>query len=281
MNPVKWMGALVLPLFSLLFMATIFGRGTMDQLPVGIVDHDATIASRQLARRVDASPSLSVRRHYVDEAEARAALQRKEIYGYLRIPYDYEARLGSGRKVTLVYAYHYALLSVGARVSAAFRTALAGEALPFVGLNFPQGNVNLNYVNYLAYPFFMVLLQVLCLVLTIYVCGQGERLLPYTLCFAAVSLLAHGVFYGWMGIPLEGSVWVRWLASVVFLCVMQGLGVVIHRLSPDQGTAMSAGSMIGSLGATLCGVTFPLIAMDAPVRWLSALFPIRWFMELL
>jgi ABC-2 type transport system permease protein len=56
--------------------------------------------------------------------------------------------------------------------------------------------------------------------------------------------------------------------------------MIILRLSPDFSTAMSAGSMVGSLGATLCGVTFPLFAMEAPVRWAAAVFPIRWFMSL-
>ena len=37
--------------------------------------------------------------------------------------------------------------------------------------------------------------------------------------------------------------------------------------------------MIGSLGATLSGVTFPVVFMDAPVYWASFLFPVRHFME--
>jgi ABC-2 type transport system permease protein len=274
---------LVFPLFTLCFMATIFGTGTLDSLPVGVVDHDFTSASRRVVRQVDASPSLKVTHHFVDEAEARKALQRKEVYGYLRIPYHFEEELLAGRKPTLVYAYHYALLSVGSRVSTAFRTALAGNTAPFVGVNFPQRNVNLNYAVYLAYPFFFVLLQALCLLVTIYT----RRMWPYGLGFAAVSLLAHGILFGWMGIPVPGwegtdlplavAVLWLWLLSVGLLVATQGLGLLIRRLSTDLSTAMSAGSMIGSLGATLCGVTFPLFAMEAPVRWLSTLFPIRWF----
>jgi ABC-2 type transport system permease protein len=37
--------------------------------------------------------------------------------------------------------------------------------------------------------------------------------------------------------------------------------------------------MIGSLGATLSGVTFPVEFMDTPVYWASFLFPVRHFME--
>ena len=74
-----------LPLFSLVFMATIFGNGQMENLPVGVVDADYTSASRSIVRMVDATPALRVTHCYANEAEAGEAVQRKEIYGYLLI----------------------------------------------------------------------------------------------------------------------------------------------------------------------------------------------------
>ena len=47
----------VLPLFCLLFMATIFGDGQMENIPIGIVDLDATATSRQIARTVASVPT--------------------------------------------------------------------------------------------------------------------------------------------------------------------------------------------------------------------------------
>ena len=37
---------IVLPLFCVFFMATIFGSGQMENLPIGIVDLDQTATSR-------------------------------------------------------------------------------------------------------------------------------------------------------------------------------------------------------------------------------------------
>lgn len=37
---------IVLPLFTLFFMATIFGNGQMENIPIGIVDQDNTATSR-------------------------------------------------------------------------------------------------------------------------------------------------------------------------------------------------------------------------------------------
>ena len=62
---------LVLPLFTLFFMATIFGNGQMENIPIGIVDQDNTATSRDITRRMSAVPTFRVVRHFVDEAEAR------------------------------------------------------------------------------------------------------------------------------------------------------------------------------------------------------------------
>lgn len=36
---------IILPLFTLFFMATIFGNGQMENIPIGIVDQDNTATS--------------------------------------------------------------------------------------------------------------------------------------------------------------------------------------------------------------------------------------------
>lgn len=46
----------VLPLLCLFFMATIFGNGQMENIPVGIVDLDNTATSRNISRRISAAP---------------------------------------------------------------------------------------------------------------------------------------------------------------------------------------------------------------------------------
>ena len=63
----------VLPLFCLFFMATIFGNGQMENIPVGIVDLDNTATSRNISRRISAAPTFRVTEHFTDEADARRA----------------------------------------------------------------------------------------------------------------------------------------------------------------------------------------------------------------
>ena len=57
------------------------------------------------------------------------------------------------------------------------------------------------------------------------------------------------------------------------------MALLLYAIFPVMGLIISVASMIGSLGATLSGVTFPIVFMDAPVYWASYLFPVRHFME--
>lgn len=305
---------IVLPLFSLVFMATIFGHGQMENLPVGVVDADQTSLSRSIVRMVDATPELQVTKKYANETEARKAIQRKEIYGYLLIP--------SGIK-SLCYYYHNAMLSVGGELHSTFETILKQVSVTpivteAVGLGESQTNItsflipiseeemvsynpNRNYAIYLSQPFFFVFLQVLLLLVTTYALGSESKfgtsdewlqmakgnigiavigkLLPYTFIFMVMGVLANVVFFNWMKMPLPCSLWVMIGITILFILATQALALLLYAIFPVLSLIISVVSMIGSLGATLSGVTFPVNFMDTPVYWASFLFPIRHFME--
>ena len=305
---------IVLPLFSLVFMATIFGHGQMENLPVGVVDADHTSLSPSIVRMVDATPELQVTKQYANETEARKAIQRKEIYGYLLIP--------SGIK-SLCYYYHNAMLSVGGELHSTFETILKQVSVTpivteAVGLGESQTNItsflvpvsekemvsynpNRNYAIYLSQPFFFVFLQVLLLLVTTYALGSESKfgtsdewlqmakgniglavigkLLPYTFIFIAIGVLANDVFFNWMKMPLPCSLWVMNGITILFILATQALALLLYAIFPVLSLIISVVSMIGSLGATLSGVTFPVNFMDTPVYWASFLFPIRHFVE--
>ena len=325
---------ILLPLFCLFFMATIFGNGQMENIPIGIVDQDNTAASRTIARRIAATPTFRVTEHFTDEASARQALQRKEIYGYLSIPPQFEQKTVSGTGATLTYYYHYALLSVGSELMAAFETTLAPVALspivvqaealgvgqeqiqtfllPVEANTHPLYNPDMDYSIYLSQPFFFVLFQILILLVTVYTIGSefkfgttqewmgaatpagkdpanlrnadmltavAGKLLPYTVMFSVIGILANYMLFGLMNIPFQGSLWLMNIVTVLFIMATQALAVLIFSIFPKIAYIISVVSMVGSLGATLSGVTFPVTAMYAPVHAASYLFPVRHFTE--
>lgn len=316
---------IILPLFTLFFMATIFGNGQMENIPVGIVDQDNTASSRAIVRNISAVPTFKVTKHFVNEEAARKAVQRKEIYGYLSIPPRFEQDAISGKNATLSYYYHYALLSVGGELMAAFETSLAPVSLspivmkavalgvdqnqittfllPVQASNHPIYNPSLDYSVYLSQPFFFVLFQILILLTTVYAVGieikfrtadewlsvaKGNmvtavlgKLLPYTIIYILIGWLANYVMFGILHIPFQGSWGLMSMLTALFVVATQALGLFLFSLFPAISLIISIVSMVGSLGATLSGVTFPVPNMYPLVRDASYLFPVRHFTEII
>ena len=314
---------IVLPLFTLFFMATIFGNGQMENIPIGIVDQDNTASSRTIVRNISAVPTFNVIQHFVNEAAAREAVQKKEIYGYLSIPPQFEQDAITGKNATLSYYYHYALMSVSGELMAAFETSLAPVSLspivmqavalgvdqeqittfllPVQANNHPIYNPSLDYSVYLSQPFFFVLFQVLILLTTVYATGieikfrtadewltvaKGNmviavlgKLLPYTIIYILIGWFANYVMFGILHIPFQGSWLLMNSMTVLFIIATQALGLFLFSLFPAISLIISIVSMVGSLGATLSGVTFPVPNMFPLVRDASYLFPVRHFTE--
>ena len=315
---------IILPLFCIFFMNTIFGSGGMENIPIGIVDMDLTSTSRQISRTLSTIPTAKITKHYSDPKAAREATVKKEIYAYVVIPKNLESDLLGKRDATIPYYIHYALLSVGVEMEAALETVLAEVSLaPMVGAGTAAGtdqdriesiilpvsfeahplfNPSLDYSIYLTNPFFFVLLQIIIILVTMYVLGSEikfktadewlktadmnifiavtGKLLPYTIMYIIMAILGNFVMFNISNIPLSASFLFVNLVTALFIIATQAFGVFIFSLFPALSIIISVASMVGSLGATLSGVTFPVFAMPPAVYYSSFLFPIRHFIEI-
>lgn len=315
---------IVLPLFCIFFMATIFGTGQMENIPIGIVDLDQTSTSRNISRTVSTVPTFKVTEHYTDIESARKATQQTKIYGYLVIPNNFEADVIAGRQATLSYYYHYALLSVGTEIYGAFEslleplsmTPIVTEAValgisedqitnflvPVNTQTHPLYNSGLDYSIYLTNPFFFILFQVIILLVTVYIVGSEikfrtgtqwletanmnmftaivGKLLPYTIIFCIIGVFANYILFGVMNIPFSCGFLPLNITTIIFIIATQAFGVFLFSLFPAIGLVISIVSMVGSLGATLSGITFPVPFMYSAVYYCSFLFPVRHFVEI-
>lgn len=315
---------IILPLFCIFFMNTIFGSGGMENIPIGIVDMDQTSTSRQISRTLSTIPTAKTTKYYFDPKEARDATVKKEIYAYVVIPKNLESDLLGKRDATIPYYIHYALLSVGVEMEAALETVLAEVSLaPMVGAGTAAGtdqdriesvilpvsfeahplfNPSLDYSIYLTNPFFFILLQIIIILVTMYVLGSEikfktadewlktadmnifiavtGKLLPYTIMYIIMAILGNFVMFNISNIPLSASFLFVNLVTALFIIATQAFGVFIFSLFPALSIIISVASMVGSLGATLSGVTFPVFAMPPAVYYSSFLFPIRHFIEI-
>lgn len=90
------------------------------------------------------------------------------------------------------------------------------------------------------------------------------KLLPYTIIFCIMSVFANYIMFGVMHIPFACGFWPLNLTAILFVVATQALAVFLFSLFPAIAIVISVVSMVGSLGATLCGVTFRSIPCTLP-----------------
>lgn len=102
------------PLLVMFFFTSLMDDGLPTSMPVGIVDLDNTSTSRSLSQRLDGFQMSRVVAHYPSVSEARQAIQRNEIYGFLYIPKGTTEKLLASRQPKISYYYSYTTLAAGA-----------------------------------------------------------------------------------------------------------------------------------------------------------------------
>lgn len=309
------------PLFALFFMSSIFGNGMIDKIPVAVVDEDFSEMSREITRLCSAVPEIRVTEVVHNTAEARDKLLAKKIYAYLIIPHDFQNDVMANRKTELVLCYHYAFLSVGSEVMQGFLKALKIIAVTpiknitdFLGINdtsletiaspiniisHPLNNPSLNYSEYLSFPYFWVLFQILILLNIAYSFGKDfndneirksmatadnsftimtiGKLIPYILIFSIIGTFANIMIFNILKITTTNNLLGIATVSILFICATASIALFIFSLYPKLPVIISFISMFGSLGATFAGVTFPVNAMFPFFEKMASLFPIRHF----
>lgn len=100
----------LLPLAYPIVYTLIYNPELVRELPVVVVDHDATAASRQLVRQADATEGIDVVGYETTLDGAKQRMAAKDCYGILVIPEDYANRLGRGEQAVVSFYSEMSLL---------------------------------------------------------------------------------------------------------------------------------------------------------------------------
>lgn len=92
---------ILLPLAYPLLYAMIYNNETQRELPICVVDDCMTDRSREFIRRVDATPEVVVAAHCTNMEEARKLMRRRDVFGILRIPREFDMRLWRGQQAVV------------------------------------------------------------------------------------------------------------------------------------------------------------------------------------
>lgn len=92
---------ILLPLAYPLLYAMIYNNETQRELPICVVDDCMTDRSREFIRRVDATPEVAVAAHCTNMDEAQKLMRRRDVFGILRIPREFDMRLWRGQQAVV------------------------------------------------------------------------------------------------------------------------------------------------------------------------------------
>ena len=195
-QPIYWFCMVIAPLFCYFFFTSLMHEGLPESLPLGVVNEDHTVTSRNLVRNLDAFQMTDVVKTYPNVTEARKAVQQGHIYGFYLIPQGTTSEVQSQRLPTVSFYTNYSYLVAGSLLyrdmrtmselasGAASRTVLYAKGAterqamaylqPVVIDMHAVGNPWLNYNVYLSNVIIPGMLGLFIFMITVY--GLGTEL---------------------------------------------------------------------------------------------------------
>ncbi len=115
-NPIYVFCMMVFPVAVMFFFTSLLDDGQPLDLPIAMVDLDNTSTTRSLTRTLDAFQNSRVVAHYPTMSEARRAIQRNKIYGFLYIPKGTTDDLIASRQPKISFYYTLTAITAGSMV---------------------------------------------------------------------------------------------------------------------------------------------------------------------
>lgn len=115
---------LFVPLAYPLLYSYVYTNEVVREVPVAVVDESHSELSRELLRKMDASPDMKIVASCDNLSAAQEMIRRQEVYGIVRIPSDFTRELWNGNQAPIgLYCdmssmlYYKALLLTATNVS--------------------------------------------------------------------------------------------------------------------------------------------------------------------
>ena len=102
-----------IPLLGFGLIVAIFIEGVPRDLPIGVVDHDASQLSRMQLSRIESSATLKIKKQYESVKSAAYDLKDGTIYAFVIIPehFEHDLRKGMQPSITVMLNTQFILMS--------------------------------------------------------------------------------------------------------------------------------------------------------------------------
>lgn len=103
------------------------------------------------------------------------------------------------------------------------------------------------------------------------------KLLPQTLIFFLIDIAFAIGLYGVLHFPCHCGLPTMLLVMFLSIIGAQGLGVFMFAMLPTLRLSLSFASLWGVISFSICGMSYPVMAMHPTLQGLSLLFPLRHY----
>ncbi|MBR1889143.1 MAG: ABC transporter permease [Alloprevotella sp.] len=185
------------------------------------------------------------------------------------------------------------------RAKGATESQMMAFLQPIVIETHPIGNPWINYNVYLSNILIPGILGIFLFMLTVYTIGLEikwgtgrelmalaednifkavtAKLLLQTIFFLTVGFLIMVYLYAILHFPCYGGLWRMLIIMALYVLACEGMGLFMLIVLPTLRLGLSFASLWGVISFSICGMSYPVIAMDGWIQGLSLLFPLRHY----
>lgn len=299
----------VLPLLIGWFIYAVFMASLPRDLPIGVVDFDKSVESKEALFMIDSSAAVKITKSYEGIKEAKEDLATSQIYALVVIPSSYERDIKQGNGVQIVLYFNAQFVLIGKAISGALEGVVGTlNAKQWSGKNLIKAkNLNLAIASSMPifsqiiplynssnnYSQFMLTLLLPCMLQILSALGMLHLLrhTPSSLKSLFIRYVFNSlVFVFWalceivllkkLGFENRGDLGLLVCGSVLLVLGVNGVVVFIQSVLSDFKKAVGFVAIYTAPSLAFAGVTYPQSAMNVLALFWSKFLPISHFMEL-
>jgi ABC-2 type transport system permease protein len=297
------------PLLYAFFYPWFYAPQVVTRVPVAVIDLDHSALSRQIVRFAQASPRLDLRWTGGSEQEAREALQRGEIEGYLLLPADLKRNVLMRQPAVATVEGNGAYTLINKTVQLGFAEVLgtvsAGVELRQLqarGQSAPQARASFNPVQLQGVALFnptegygsfvvpavalLILQQTLVMGVAMLTATWAENdrhqatasaWLGRLLALCIPGWIAGLFYFGWFFVlhdyPRGGNPWGALALLACYVPANAALGALLGLWVRNRERALQVMLFTTLPMAFMAGFSWPSEGLPAPLQWLRWLVP--------
>ena len=289
-------------IFPCMIMLVLPWAATMEieDLRIAIIDNDRSPSSTRLVHRIEASRYFQLTELPKTYQDGLRAIEKDHADLLLEIPRGFEKEQTNGRPASALIAVNTVNGNKGALGSSYLQQILQPNLMN-LSIRYPF-NPHLDYKVFMVPALMTMLLVMFCGFLpALNVVSEKEagtieqmnvspvsrftfilaKLLPYWIIGFIVLNLCMLLAWLVYGLAPAGNILTIYLATLVFILVVSGLGLVISNYSSTMQQAMFVMWFCMLIFILMSGLFTPIGSMPAWAQAITYVNPLRYFMEIM